>query len=161
MLSIDCCWVRGGVGRQLLRYWYWSEFLPWLLRELPCVCNHPVTEVFICESLLWLLVAITSINLDKFCFIGCPAWNHRWSCRCYLRFAIQELLLRHFCNLLSSYFCWRTCVRSTFQENQKRGQGSLKEEPHEPISLTNAMPLQQEYCFLMKDFWTSDSCTKQ
>ena len=24
LLSIDCCWVRGGVGGQLLRYWYWS-----------------------------------------------------------------------------------------------------------------------------------------
>ena len=25
LLSIDCCWVRGGVGEQLPRYWYWSE----------------------------------------------------------------------------------------------------------------------------------------
>ena len=23
--SIDCCWVRGGVGWQLFRYWYWSQ----------------------------------------------------------------------------------------------------------------------------------------
>ena len=26
LLSIDCCWVRGGVGGQLPRYWYWSRF---------------------------------------------------------------------------------------------------------------------------------------
>ena len=25
MLSIDCCWVRGGVGGQLPRYRYWSQ----------------------------------------------------------------------------------------------------------------------------------------
>ena len=26
-LSIDCCWVRGGVGGQLPRYWYWSQII--------------------------------------------------------------------------------------------------------------------------------------
>ena len=25
LLSIDYCWVRGGVGRQFPRYWYWPE----------------------------------------------------------------------------------------------------------------------------------------
>ena len=25
LLSIDCCWIRGGVGGQLPRYWYWSN----------------------------------------------------------------------------------------------------------------------------------------
>ena len=25
LLPIDCCWVRGGVGEQLPRYWYWSR----------------------------------------------------------------------------------------------------------------------------------------
>ena len=108
-------------------------------RELPCVYSHPVSEV-----------SFVNRSSDYSLLLPVLIWTNLF------RFAFQELLLRHFCNLLSSYFCWRTCVRSTFQENQKRGQGSLKEEPHEPISLTNAMPLQQEYCFLMKDFWTSD-----
>ena len=27
LLSIDCCWVWGGVGGQLSRYWYWSQNL--------------------------------------------------------------------------------------------------------------------------------------
>ena len=25
LLSIDCCWIRGGVGGQLPKYWYWSN----------------------------------------------------------------------------------------------------------------------------------------
>ena len=25
LLSIDCCWIRGGVDGQLPRYWYWSN----------------------------------------------------------------------------------------------------------------------------------------
>ena len=28
LLSIDCCWVRGGVGGQLPRCWYWSGLAP-------------------------------------------------------------------------------------------------------------------------------------
>ena len=27
LLSVDCCWVRGGVGEQLLRYWLQLDIL--------------------------------------------------------------------------------------------------------------------------------------
>ena len=40
LLSIDCCWVRGGVGGQFPRYWYWSQFLRYWKGEIsPIVKN--------------------------------------------------------------------------------------------------------------------------
>ena len=53
LLSIDCCWVRGGVGGHLPRYWYWSNFFSQqrvllfnaFATSAMCRANVPVLDV--------------------------------------------------------------------------------------------------------------------
>ena len=71
--SIDCRWVRGGVGRQLPRYWYWSQssmekllsppflFLPPLKcewRQRPPLHRSSVIFNHLPPTLRWIVVIL-------------------------------------------------------------------------------------------------------
>ena len=59
MLSIDYCWVRGGVGGQLHRYWYWSAMFNDLLSRkyklLPINTNSSFRSQQTCKRNNWFL----------------------------------------------------------------------------------------------------------
>ena len=119
MASIDCCWVRGGVGGQLPRYWYWSE--PLLSQKSrPSLHSNFIWKTrytcLICHvEVIWK--ACEKLYLKKLGIMQVPwilEWN-LWLNTNYSRFQIQLIseLNQHFChwwlNIFVSITKWNSC----------------------------------------------------
>ena len=76
MLSIYCCWVRGGAGGQLPRYWYWSIFLTTRPHCPKAKGSHVVNRSWMCVIDLRSLHKKTAWLMCSMSF-GCYLIQHQ------------------------------------------------------------------------------------